>query len=197
MPVLVLGERALDERFDNVHIDDATAMRLAVGHLVALGHRAIAYLGGSDGAVARDRESGYRVAMAAVGLTERIDVVGGTGWGEDDGALAARGLLARARLPTAVVCSSDTSAMGVLAVFWQAGVRVPEDVSVIGFDDSYVASLSYTALTSIRQDVDITVAETVEAIIARIADPSAPPRSVLTAPVLIERSSTAPVRSAE
>ncbi|NQX28931.1 LacI family DNA-binding transcriptional regulator [Microbacteriaceae bacterium VKM Ac-2854] len=195
IPVVVLGERAQDDRFDNVHIDDAVAMRLAVDHLVAFGHRDIAYLGGADGAVARDRDRGYREAMASTGLAERIDVVGGTGWGEEDGARAARELLSRERLPTAIVCCSDTSALGVLAVFWKAGVRVPEDISVIGFDDSYVAALSYNALTSIRQDVDSTVAETVESMIERIADPSALPRSVLTAPVLTQRSSTGPARS--
>ncbi|NQX28888.1 LacI family DNA-binding transcriptional regulator [Microbacteriaceae bacterium VKM Ac-2854] len=191
MPVVVLGQRAADERFDNVHIDELEAMRLAVEHLLGLGHRDIVYLGGGDDSVVgRDREHAFRAAMG-----DRPARVIGGGWGEEDGAAAARELIAAGPLPTAVVCCSDTTAVGALAVFAHAGIRVPQDVSVVGFDDSYLARLSYNALTSIRQDVEATVEETVRAVIARITDAEVAPRTVLTPPTLIVRASTGPAAS--
>lgn len=189
MPVVVLGQRAADERFDNVHIDEAEAMRLAVQHLVELGHTDIVYVTGGESVVGRDRENAFRAAVAMAGVPARV--VGG-GWGEEDGATAARALLAGDAMPTAVICCGDTVAAGVVAVFAHAGVRVPQDVSVVGFDDSYLAGLSYNALTSIRQDVEVTVEETVRAMIDRIEDPDVTPRTVLTPPTLIVRDSTGP-----
>lgn len=191
MPVVMLGEQPPSDDFDSIHIDDAAALRLAVEHLVSLGHSDIAYADGDDSRVGRDRQQAYRSAMRQAGLGSFESVVGG-GWGEEFGASAARSLLTRTRGPSAVVCCSDSSAAGLLAVLVREGVRVPEDMSIIGFDDSYVARLSYHDLTSIRQDVDATVGLTVARVLARIGEHESAPRSILTSPQLIVRGSTGP-----
>ncbi|WP_246558002.1 substrate-binding domain-containing protein [Nonomuraea jabiensis] len=114
---------------------------MAVEHLVELGHRDIVYAGGRGGTVGRVRAEAYRSAMAAVGLAERAEVLE-SDFSEEDGASAARQILGRSHRPTAVVCCGDQCAAGVLAVFARADVNVPGEISVVGFDDSYVASLS-------------------------------------------------------
>ena len=193
MPVVWLGERPGDPRADGVHADDDMGLRLVVDHLVGLGHRAIAYAGGRGGLVGPAREQSYRQAMRAVGLEEAIDTIP-VGFDEESGAEAARALLARDHLPTALVCCSDQCAAGALTVMAQAGVRVPDEISVTGFDDSTLAGLSYLSFTAVRQDVDLSVAATLTAIERRLAEPGAPAQTVPTPTGLTVRSSTGPAR---
>ncbi|GAA1973942.1 LacI family DNA-binding transcriptional regulator [Microbacterium pumilum] len=193
VPTVWLGGPA-PEPHDNVHIDDDEGMRVAVAHLRSLGHEHIAHVRG-EGSAGEARAEGYRLAMRLSGLADGIDVVG-AGWGEEDGAAAARGFLARPALPTAVICGGDQSAAGLVAVFTAEGVAIPGDVSVVGWDDSYVARLSYHRFTSVRQDLDATADAALDAVLHRMADPSSPRVLILTPARLIERSSTGPVRSA-
>ena len=193
MPVVWLGERTKEPRADVVRTDDDTGLMLLVKHLVAQGHRDIVYAGGLGGAVGEDREATYRTAMSAHGLADRIDVVE-VAFGEEDGATAARNLLARDRFPTAVIGCSDHCAAGLLAALRRAGVDVPGTISVTGYDDSDIASLSYNDLTAIRQDVDLTVDATLSAIKRRLADPGAQPCDVATQATLVVRSTTGPAR---
>ncbi|RKR73455.1 LacI family transcriptional regulator [Frondihabitans australicus] len=194
MPVVWLGERSSDPRADVVRTDDDTGLRLLVEHLVALGHTEIAYAGGLDGTVGPDRADTYRRAMSSAGRADSIDVIE-VGFGEEDGAEAARRILRRDHLPTAVIGSSDQCGAGVRAVLAQHGVEVPGDVSVTGYDDSDVASISYNSLTSVRQDVELTVDATLSAVLRRLGDPSLAPRETPTRATLVVRSSTGPARS--
>ncbi|RXZ71823.1 LacI family DNA-binding transcriptional regulator [Agromyces albus] len=178
---------------DNVHIDNVTGMRLAIEHLVGFGHRRIAHVRGTEEPAGQERARGYRLGMDLVGLHDEIDVLG-AGWGEEDGANAARELLDRSVLPTAVICCSDQAAAGLLAVFTRAGVRVPEDVSIVGWDDSYVAALSYHRFTSVRQDVDATAEASLDAVLQRLADRDRPRALILTPATLVVRDSTGPAR---
>ncbi|MGW9111679.1 LacI family DNA-binding transcriptional regulator [Microbacterium sp. NPDC055683] len=190
MPVVWLGEWT-DAAVDNVHVDEREGLRLAVGHLADLGHARIAYAGGLGGRVGADRADAYRQAMDGAGLAP--DVVE-TGFAEEDGAAAARALLARDRLPTALVCAGDQSAAGALAVLARAGVDVPAGISVVGFDDSSVAELSYHRLTTVHQDVDETVAAALGAVLARLDDPDRAPQRAATTAALVVRDTTAPPR---
>lgn len=193
MPVVWLGERPGDPRADGVYADDVMGMRQVVDHLVGLGHRSIVYAGGRGGLVGPARAQAYREAMEAVGLGEAVDAIP-VGFDEESGAEAARSLLARDRLPTALVCCSDQCAAAALTVFAQVGVDVPGEISVTGFDDSTLAGLSYLSFTAVRQDVDLSVAATVAAIERRLAEPSSPPGIVPTRTTLTVRSSTGPAR---
>lgn len=193
LPVVWLGERTAETRADVVRTDDDAGLRLVVDHLVGLGHREIAYAGGLGGTVGPDRERTYRAAMTAVGLGDLADTVE-VGFGEEDGARAAEILLTRDHLPTAVIGCSDHCGAGLLAVFARAAVAVPATVSVTGYDDSDVAALSYHSLTAVRQDVDLTVDATLDAITRRLSDPRATPQEVPTRATLTVRTSTGPVR---
>lgn len=191
LPVVWLGERGGDPRADAVHSDDDAGLRLVVEHLVGLGHRRIAYVGGLGGAAGPDRAQAYRDAMAGAGLGARVDVVA-SDFEEESAAAAARTLLARRVRPTAVVCCSDQTAAAVRTVFATAGVSVPGDVSLVGYDDSPVAAWSFNDFTSVHQDVDETVAASFAAILRRLGDPTSPPQDVSTAATLVVRSSTGP-----
>ncbi|MBK0330414.1 LacI family DNA-binding transcriptional regulator [Brachybacterium sp. MASK1Z-5] len=199
MPVVWLGERAPDlgadgGLLDAVRTDEATGLRLLVEHLHGLGHTEIAYAGGAGGRVGTDRADAYREAMHAAGLDAQIDVLG-VGFGEEDGALAVRTLLARERLPTAVIGCSDHCGAGMLGALVRAGLRIPEDVSLTGYDDSSVAALSYVDLTSVHQDVDRTARATLAAIERRLEHPEAPAEDQATLAELAVRSSTGPAPS--
>lgn len=193
LPVVWLGERTDESRADVVRTDDDHGLRLLVEHLTGLGHRRIAYAGGLGGRVGADRAETYRAAMVAAGLPDEIDLVP-VAFGEEDGATAARMLLARDRLPTAVIGCSDHCGAGLLATFARAGVDVPDTISVTGYDDSDIAALSYHDLTAIHQDIELTVEAILTSILRRLADPDAPPREVPTEAALTVRSSTGPAR---
>lgn len=193
VPVIALGEWMRHNLDDNVHVNEIEGIDLAIRHLVELGHRQIAYIGGGEGALSEDRAAAYTTAMTSAGLSDWIDVVP-SGFQEDDGAGAARELLERPALPTALVCNGDQSAVGVLAVFAQSGVDVPGNVSVIGFDDSYVASLSYQQMTSIHQDVDATVAAAMGLVEDRLGGRSGPSQRIATSTRLVVRETTGPPR---
>jgi DNA-binding LacI/PurR family transcriptional regulator len=194
VPVVWLGEWVQTPEVDNVHVDEIEGLRLAVEHLVELGHRDIVYVGGLGGIVGRDRADAYRGAMTAFGLEDRIEVLS-SGFSEENGATAAREILGRGRRPTAVVCCGDQCAVGVLAVFARAQVPVPGEISVVGFDDSYLASLSYHRLTTVRQDVEATVEATLASVLARLESEDAPRRVSATRTKLVVRESTGPART--
>lgn len=196
VPVVWLGERAGVDTADNVRVDELSGLRLAVQHLRTLGHEAIAYVGGGGGTVGRDRADAYRTVMRDEGLLEHTEVID-AGFSEEDGADAARSILGRSvrDRPTAVVCCGDLNATGLLAVLARADVVVPGDLSVVGFDDSYVAALSYHRLTSIRQDVEQTVDAALTSVLRRLSDSSARPQEVLTPTTLVTRASTGPARA--
>lgn len=189
LPVVWLGERPGHPAADAVHADDEHGIRLIVTHLTDLGHSRIAYAGGTGGRVGPDRAASYRAAMREAGLAAHIDQIP-VGFTSEDGATAARILLAREELPTAVIGCSDNVAAALLTVFAQANVAVPEAVSVTGYDDSDLAALSYLNMTAIKQDVDHTVDATISAIQRRIANHEANSFEVATPTVLTIRGTT-------
>ncbi len=193
VPVVWLGEWIQTTQVDNVHVDETEGLRLAIEYLVRLGHRDIAYAGGLGGAVGESRAGAYRAAMASFGLADRVEVLA-SDFSEEGGAAVARGIVESSERPTAVVCCGDQCAVAVMEVFSRAGIRVPEDISVVGFDDSYLASLSYHRLTSVRQDVEATVEAALNAVLQRIEGDGGPRRHIATPTGLVVRDSTGPAR---
>ena len=179
-----------------VRTDDTAGLRLAVEHLHALGHTRIALLDGGRTAGAAERRRGYRAAVRrAPGLVESV-LPGGAS--ELEGAEAARAFLAltaRGR-PTAVAAFNDRCAIGFVDVVRQAGLRVPGDVSVVGFDDITEAAYPHVALTTVRQDAERLGAEAVRTLAERLdgeSPPGTPPPPVVIEPELVVRASTAPL----
>src|SRR6476661_11059763 len=182
-----------------VRTDDAAGLRLSVEHLRGLGHRRIALLDGGRTAGAAERRRGYRTAMRRSPRLAETVLPGGVS--ELEGAQAARAFLslgARER-PTAVAAFNDRCAIGFVDVVRQAGLRVPDDVSVVGFDDITEAGYPHVALTTVHQDAERLGAETVRTLADRLD--SGFPGAALPAPVVIEpelvvRASTAAVAHA-
>jgi DNA-binding LacI/PurR family transcriptional regulator len=193
VPLALVSRIVRQPTVDCFAVDEARGAALAVRHLVALGHERIAHVDGGRGAGASGRRSGYRRAMAECGLKSRIHVVPGT-YTEASGVSAAEELLAGGELPTAVFAANDLIALGLITAFRDAGVAVPTDVSVVGFDDSVLARLMSVSLTTVAQTMADLGARAFDAVLERIADPRREAVVDVVEPHLVVRSSTAAPR---
>lgn len=172
--------------------DDTAGIRLLVDHLVELGHRDILHVSGGVHPNGERRLQGFTEAMAVHGLTPRI--VEGS-MKETGGATATEEVLA-GKLPTAIIAANDRCARGVIGTLRMAGVRVPEEVSVAGYDNSSISRLPYLEMTSIDYGIDELTERALEELI-RQADAGAlntAEATFLQAPTLVARASTAPPR---
>ncbi len=176
-------------------IDDVAGGRLATRHLIDLGHREIAYVSDHlqnpfNFVSSRDRYEGYRQALAEAGLPFRPEYHRQGEHGRQEAREMARELLALPNPPTAIFAASDTQAIGVLEATRGAGLRVPDDLSVIGYDDIEIAE--YLHLTTIRQPLFASGVEGVELLLEFIVTTPSTPRQVLLPTELITRRTTAP-----
>ncbi|WP_353808654.1 LacI family DNA-binding transcriptional regulator [Agromyces sp. SYSU T00194] len=165
----------------------------AAQHLIGLGHRRIAMLcGDDDSMISRARLSGYREALEAAGLRIDADLVVPGHFTFESGLEQARTVLRCTPRPTAIVAGSDEQAMGAIEAARLEGARVPEDVSIVGFDDLAVASMTSPPLTSVRQPLEQMGVAAIGMALDLIERRD--PRSHHTelATTLIERGSTAP-----
>ncbi|GAA1461283.1 LacI family DNA-binding transcriptional regulator [Williamsia maris] len=152
VPVVVIGERFPSGTATTVGTDEWHGAHVAVQHLITLGHRAIIHVDGGTHPGAAERARGYADTMAAAGLRDISRRIPGD-YTETGGAEAARALLDSETLPTAVFLANDQMAIGFLDVMRRSGVRVPETMSVIGYDDSRFSSLAHVDLSTVRQDI--------------------------------------------
>jgi LacI family transcriptional regulator len=200
VPIVVIGRHGKSAHYDSVVDDDVTGAALIVDHLADLGHRRIAHIehkvsgrGMPTTLPQTVRGEGYRQAMRRRGLAEYIDVVAST-YSEEGGYSAARAMLARpaAQRPTAIFAGADVAAIGVLNALREAGLRVPDDISVTGYDNTAIAALEPISLTSVDQDGHLMGNNAARLLLERIE--AKRQRSVLysLAPTLVPRRSTAP-----
>ncbi|EWT02194.1 LacI family transcriptional regulator [Intrasporangium oryzae NRRL B-24470] len=191
VPVVSLLRPVRAAGVDVVRTDDAGGLAQAVAHLGELGHRRIAHLDGGRNAGAAERRRGFRTAVRRLGVeAEGVELAGGLT--EEDGAAAALELLALpGPRPTAVTAFNDRCALGVMDVVRRHGVRVPEDLSVVGFDDIEQAAYRHVSLTTIRQDVEALGAAAIERVRARLDAGDESTRDVVVPPTLVARESTA------
>jgi DNA-binding LacI/PurR family transcriptional regulator len=192
VPIVDIGRRNGGGRVDVVRVADEQGARLVVDHLVALGHERIAHIDGGRLTGSVHRSAGYQDAMRRHGLGEHIRITHGD-YTEESGATAARLFMEGDRLPTAIFAGNDRCARGVLATLLRAGVDVPGDVSLVGYDDSGVAQLSFVELTTVRQDVTRMAHLAVQAIVERLDEGRVESREIVLAPTLVVRTTTGPV----
>ncbi|WP_242454425.1 LacI family DNA-binding transcriptional regulator [Bailinhaonella thermotolerans] len=191
-PTVVVGEREVDLSGVDIVVDDGElGARLAVEHLTQLGHRRIAHIEGGASSAARARCDGYLDAMRAAGLTPYVLVESGD-FTEEGGRRAARALLAHDPRPTAIFAPNDVAAVGALTVAAELGLRVPEDLSVVGYDNTHLASVNHISLTSVDQPRRSMGRAAAALLCDRIADPAKSSRLRLVTPRLVVRRSTGP-----
>jgi DNA-binding LacI/PurR family transcriptional regulator len=189
MPTVVAGTR--DPRLSAVDLvanDDYSGARLATGHLLGLGHRRIAHIIG-EGEVGRLRRAGHEASIAEAGLEARC--VAGD-WTEPTGHRVAAELLRGPDRPTAIFAANDLSAVGVLSAADDLGLRIPEDVSVVGYDDTWFARLKRVSLTTVNGHIAEVGQVAARTLIDRIEGEGGTAGVRLLFPALVERSSTGP-----
>lgn len=193
-PVVVAGGRAALPRADTVANDDLAGGRMAAGHLVELGHVRLGFVGGRS-AASDARLEGWRAGIdVAAGVGDDVTgvaVVLAADVTEETGVSGTHRLLDEHPDVTAVFAANDVTALGAMSAIADRGLRVPEDVSVIGYDDTPIAASRYVGLTSI-DDRSIDIGRGAGArLLERIADPTLPTTEVLVEPRLVARRTTA------
>lgn len=191
VPAVVAGWRdGVPDAMDLITNDDDDGGRIAAGHLLELGHSRVAHLSGTGGAAAH-RRVGFRSRILEAGLELRI-AGESDGTAEEDGYAAASWIMERFPDTTAIFAANDTMAVGALAALKARGLGVPDDVSVVGYDNSPLAKSRYLDITSVDNRSDVVGAIVAERLLDRIRDPRIPPQRTLIEPVLVLRSTTAP-----
>ncbi|MGY2873649.1 DNA-binding LacI/PurR family transcriptional regulator [Marmoricola sp. URHA0025 HA25] len=190
VPVVVVARELSSPVCDVVRTDDEHGARIAVEHLVALGHRRIAHVDGGRAPGAAQRRRGYREAMTTAGLSSSIRVLHG-GLSDEDGERAAVELFSGPSHPTAVVAFNDHCAAGLLAAARQRGVAVPGDLSLVGYDDSHIAGLASIGLTTVAQDGQALADAALDLAVRRADGATRVPSAVVVPPHLVVRTSAA------
>jgi len=191
VPVVLAGTREPHLRTGDVVVDDDLAGgRAATEHLIGLGHRRIAHLTG-PGEIGQLRRSGYEAAMRSAGLdVDRYTEAGGMS--EESGYVSTRRLLARPDRPSAIFAFNDIAAVGALSAAADHGIDVPGDLSVVGYDNTYLSRIRHISLTSVDNGNFTVGAQAGRFLVERLAAPTLPPRLRLVATELVVRGSTAP-----
>lgn len=172
-PIVLLGERIADSEYDHVAIDNVAAARMATAHLISLGRTRIAAIGDQPyetGETAQLRTRGFELAHADAGrVVDQSLVVPTSGFHFTDGADAAEQLLRHpGGPPDAIFCYNDLVAIGAMRSILAAGLRVPEDIAVVGFDDIEAGCFHTPSLTTIAPDKPAIARLAVERLIARL-----------------------------
>ncbi len=190
VPVVALWQGSRTTDIPSVDVDNRAGMLAVLEHLAGLGHRRIAFIGGRRLGDIQDREDAFVQFMASHSEDVSVEYAPND---LDGGADALGRLLDRPRPPTAVVASTDVLALGALHRAYERGLRVPDDLSVTGFDDIPFAAASIPALTTVRMPVREMVATALRVVfdLPGDADPGQPVHPLLV-PSLVVRGSTAP-----
>ena len=196
-PMVLLGDRIFNGPTDHVTMQNVEGARAATAHLIAIGRRRIVALGAHQGesiGSAGLRLEGYRQGLEAAGLDFDPGLVCAAGnWHRVDGADAMRAFLATGVSFDAVVSFNDSMALGAMRVLQEAGLRIPADVAVIGFDDIDETRYSLPTLSTIDPDKDNIAETAVALLVERIQSPGAEiaPRELASNFTVVQRESTA------
>ncbi|MFZ1284219.1 MAG: LacI family DNA-binding transcriptional regulator [Propionicimonas sp.] len=187
VPVVSVARRLKAPALGIVRGDDKAGLRMAVEHLASLGHQRIAHIDGADAPGSADRRASYRKTMQRLGLGDNIDVITG-GLTEADGARGMSELLTRPVPPTAVIAFNDRCATGALDVAARTGLRVPANLSIMGYDDSRLARVPHVQMTTVSQDARELARAAVDLALEQIHGQA--PREIIVQPRLVVRETT-------
>lgn len=189
IPLVMVNRTVGDLPMDSVHLDNYEAGRIVAAHFVKLGHRSLGYVGGlATTSTNESRLRGFRTRLAELGITlPEAHVVGGS-FTRDSGYQLAQDLLALEDRPTALFCADDLIALGVMDAVIDAGLRIPEDVAIIGVDDVPAASLRTVGLSTVRQPAGEMGRRAVALLLERLhGGPDREPVDIVLRPRLIVR----------
>jgi DNA-binding LacI/PurR family transcriptional regulator len=191
VPVVLFNRRLDDPNVNAVACDNEGGGRLVAERLLNAGHDRFAFIGGHpDTSTNQDRKGGFIAGLRArgAGLEIALEKDYSYAWGQS----AVRGLFAQSKPPDALFCAGDLIALGAIdALRGELGLRVPEDVSVVGFDDVKAASWDAYKLSTVRQPLDQMIAETLALVTDTQEDPT--PKRITVPVTLVERSTVRPV----
>lgn len=189
VPIVVTGRQQSGKNVTSLTIDNYLGAQIATRHLIECGHTRIAHVAGPpDHIDANDRLRGYQQALAEAGIAYDPELIAHADFHEPGGVLAINQLLASRKAFTAVFASNDQTAFGIQLALSRHGIRVPDDISVVGFDDLLVSSYMIPPLTTIRQPVYEMGVAAAKALVAMITGQTF--EAKLPSPELIVRASS-------
>ena len=198
IPVVLVGRHpALTVGVDVVRTSESVGQRLLVQHLGALGHRELVHVDGGTNTIGAERRRGFRAAARQLARESEHVVTARSvrgGPSEADGQRATERLLRGDHLPTAISAFNDDVALGVLSALARAGVRVPQDCSVTGYDNTPVAAFSAVGLTTVSQDAAAQAEWAIKAVVERLDDGRDDVAEEVLQPRLVVRGTTGPPR---
>lgn len=189
--VVAIGCTAASLEIDTVNCDESLGTRLVIEHLVSLGHRRISHIDGGSGAGAAPRRQGYEAAMRDFGLGEYISTARGD-FSESGGYNAADELLSLRQRPTAIFAANDLSAAGAIDRVEDAGLGVPSDMAIVGYDNTGLAAMRHLSLTTINQPRGEFGRIATELILERLDDGRSTAVHHVVAPTLVVRKTSGP-----
>jgi len=189
---LVIVDSDATQPYTIVDTDQEQGARMAVEHLLELGHREIVHVAGPEISYsARRRAATYERTMRAAGLPVQPVLVGD--WSAVSGLRLGREMLASKQLPTSVFAANDQMALGIMHALHERGIKVPADISVVGFDDAEDSVAYWPALTTVHQNFD-EVGQNATGLLLALIDGETAPENVLVPTRLVVRDSTGPAR---
>lgn len=196
IPVVALDRRIEGVEVDSVTVDNETAAYEAIRDLIHLGHERIAMIGGPEAvSPIRERQAGYERALREYRLADRPDLLRRGDLRAGGGYRATRDVLAAPDPPTAIFSVNNLTTIGVFRALVERGLEIPDDVSLVGFDDLPTGELLQPPLTVVSQPTYQLGARSTELLLRRVERPEAPIQHVVLAARLVTRASTSPPRS--
>ncbi|GIQ68828.1 LacI family transcriptional regulator [Xylanibacillus composti] len=190
IPTIFIDLDLTGPRSGYITSENKHSIKRAVEYLYSLNHRKIAFITGTlESFAGRLRFEAYRQAISDLGLPYVAEFVAAGNWEKPSGYSGTKRFLALQDRPTAIICSSDMSAIGAMEAVMDAGLSVPDDISVIGFDDIELTQHLRPALTTIRQNTFQIGKQAVELLVEMINNPDSPPPAVAIPTELIIRDS--------
>jgi LacI family transcriptional regulator len=195
LPVVLMNRLALDYSFSSVSADNEQGMRMSVAHLAALGHTRIAHIAGPQQiSTGEGRRRGFLAGMKASGLDIHDDlIITASGYTVEEGTRCCRELLESGAGFTAVAVANDMLAVGCYAALDDAGLRCPDDLSLVGFNDMPFIDRLRPPLTTVRFPHYQLGTEAAQLLLERVTNRESPVKILYLAPELIVRGSTAPL----
>ncbi|MDP2401328.1 MAG: GntR family transcriptional regulator [Candidatus Cloacimonadaceae bacterium] len=194
LPIVLLDNIAADKSIPSVTIDNFNSCNNSVEYLLSLGHRRIGFISGlMDSDICKDRLQGYKNALARFGVQPEKELLFKGDYSFESGERAGKYFASLPHPPTAIMCANDSMAIGAMKVIRESGLRIPQDISIIGFDDILVASMVFPSLTTNAAPIEEMAAKAVEILLAEIEGEHAGFLHVILEAKLVKRGSCTPL----